>query len=180
MSDPLRDRQLPRELAEHEQVIEFSEKIGGLKSLARVIEQDLSALDASEVPAQWREAIVSGRLQFGFVAAQAEQTTLTGQLDASIAAVCQRCLAPLELPLSVPLRLALIPAGGKAAQVDGYEDWELSGVTVCPIEVVEEALLMALPLSTMHPTGCTEISVESDTAELTTPFASLRRQMDED
>lgn len=179
MSDPLRDRRLLTELAAKQQVIEISEKIGSFNSLVRVVEQDLAALDATEVSADWRDLPLTGRLEFGFNAAQDGVPTLLAALSATVAAVCQRCLEPFELQLEAMLRLQFCKPGDEVDAGDEYELWELAGDSLSPIEIVEEALLMAMPLAAMHPTECVDIEAPAGGEEMTTPFASLRRQMDQ-
>jgi uncharacterized metal-binding protein YceD (DUF177 family) len=184
MGDPLRDRSLPREWAAAHQVIEISEKIGHFNQLVKLMEADLSALDAAKMPAKWREFPVTGTLKFGFLDAQKEVVALDISLEAGIMAVCQRCLQPFELPLSTTLRLLLSGPADEVADCDGYEVWEFSEEAVSPIDIVEEALVMALPLSAMHEDidECVEIEAETEAAivdeSMTTPFAALRAQMD--
>ncbi len=186
MGDPLRDRCPPRDLAEAQQVIEISEKIGHFDQLVKVMEADLSALDAGKMPANWREYPVTGKLNFGFADAQDEVAALNISLQASVTTVCQRCLQPFELPLSTTLRLLLSGASDKIAERDGYEVWEFAEDAIRPIDIVEEALLMALPLSAMHENidECVEIEaeIEAETVDegMTTPFAALRTLMDDE
>jgi uncharacterized metal-binding protein YceD (DUF177 family) len=72
----------------------------------------------------------------------------------------------------------------ETADCDGYEVWEFSEEDVSPIDIVEEALLIALPLSAMHDDVGDCVEIEAATEEtlvdekMTTPFAALRAQMD--
>jgi uncharacterized metal-binding protein YceD (DUF177 family) len=75
--------------------------------------------------------------------------------------------------------LQLCRPGEEAEEIGDYEVWELAGDALSPIEIVEESLLMAMPLAPMHSTKCVDLGASSGGEEMTTPFASLRRQMDQ-
>ena len=181
MDDPLRDRRPPRDWAADDQVVEVSEKIGSFTRLAAIVEADLSALDSGSIPADWRNSFVTGKLKFGFSDPQEDTVALDISLAVVAAAICQRCLRPFELPVSTKLALLLARPQDKIADRDDYEIWELAEESVSPMDIVDEVLVMAMPLSAMHLE--TDACVESDgrevRAKMTTPFASLRAQMDE-
>jgi uncharacterized metal-binding protein YceD (DUF177 family) len=182
MGDPLRDRRPLEEWAANEQVIEISSKIGEFERLAQIVEADLAALRADEVPVNWREPAVSGRLEFGRGEAETAAVTLEGYLETALPARCQRCLAPFELPVRTELKFELLRAGDQAEPTTAgeVESWELPEGSVSPAEIVDEALVMALPLAAMHEasTGCVELGEDRAGGTMTTPFASLRAQME--
>ena len=190
MGDPLRDRCPPRKWAAAQQVIEISDEIGHFDQLAEVMEADLSALDAAKIPANWREFPVTGTLSFGFVDAENDIAALDISLEARVIAVCQRCLQPFELPVATTLKLLLSGPADDIVERDGYEVWEFPEEAVRPIDIVAEALVMALPLSAMHEDAddCVEIEAENEATiestmvdeRMTTPFAALRAQMDDE
>ena len=74
---------------------------------------------------------------------------------ASIAALCQRCLEPCEIAIETELNMVLVQESlqSKAAKTgfSELEIWELEEDTIRPLDIVEEALIMALPLSPLHP-----------------------------
>lgn len=184
MGNPLRDRRPVAELAARGQVIEISEKIGSFNGLARIVEDDLSTLDADTIPHDWREAPVTGRLEFGFLDAQRQVPAIEGAVRATVDAVCQRCLRPFRPELDVELRLLPGVDGQSAAVTEGFEVWEIEDESIRPIDIVEEALIMALPLSAMHDASADEcgepVTEAGDDGPTTTrPFASLRAQLDE-
>ena len=181
MGNPLRDRRTPSELAASGQVIEFKEKIGDFERLAAVVEADLAALDPAKLPADWRDSPVSGRLAFGYVDAQNRLPALEGRAEVTFDAVCQRCLAPFRWSLDVPLRLLFgTETDGGAVAVE-YELWELPEATMRPIDIVDESLVMAMPLAAMHVNdpacGAADDTVD-ESAEKIRPFAALKAQMD--
>ena len=183
MGNPLRVRRPVAELAAKGQVIEIADKIGSFEQLAGIVEADLATLDPDKIPRDWRDSVVTGRLEFGFADAQMRLPSLEGEVGVTLDAVCQRCLEPFRLTLSAELRLLPTtveqgPAGG-----DDFELWELDDDTVCPAEIVEEALIMAMPLSAMHDAAeaCGGYEPADEQAEQTTrPFAALREQLEQD
>ncbi len=178
MTDPLHARLPVTSLANDCEVVEISAEIGDLSRLAETLDADLSALDAAQVPRDWRSRPVSGRLQFGTDAAGGAVAAV--ELTAGMTSVCQRCLGVFEWPLQTELRLQLVGADEVAEELEGYEVWELDDDAIVPAELVDEALVMALPLSVRHDETCVEIEVEAATVtdDLTTPFADLKSQMD--
>ncbi len=182
MDNPLRDRRVPSELAEQGQVIEISDKISDFERLEGIVAKDLSALEADKLPRHWRESLVTGRLAFGYGGTRNDVPVLEGNLAVTIDAVCQRCLEPFRLSLATEFRVLLGDAGQSPGEHDGYELWELVDDTVRPIDIVDEALVMAMPLSAMHGTadGCLEVEVDAvDTVETVMPFAALKTQLQE-
>ena len=184
MSNPLRDRRPVTELAAVGQVIEFAEQISTFEGLAAILEADLAALDPDKIPSAWRESVLSGALQFGFVDAAGRVPRLTGSAAANVAAVCQRCLEPFELKLCIEPELLLLDTQDVA---EGYEDievWELDERAVRPQDIVEELLIMAMPFSAMHDNMAecrafpsADPSVDENVEKLVKPFVALRSQM---
>jgi uncharacterized metal-binding protein YceD (DUF177 family) len=181
MRNPLLDRSTPRELAERGQVIEKQQELQVFAHLTEVVAADLSSLDEDEVPGKWRQAPVEIRLVFGWGDSRQQIPVANGRVRARIPAVCQRCLGLLELTLDVELRLLFTGPDRVTGAADDYEVWELEEATLRPLDILEEALIMAMPLSALHGPGeaCespTEASV-ADSADAVRPFADLRSQM---
>jgi uncharacterized protein len=182
MGNPLRDRRPLAELAERRQVIEISEKVSGFQRLAGIVEADLDALDPAKLPRGWRDSAVSGRLEFDFLDAQQRLVVLEGKVEATIDAVCQRCLEPFRLELTSELHLLPMTAEEGTSSDETFEVWELEDETICPADVVEEALIMAIPFAAVHddPAACGNFEAASDDDTQTTrPFAGLKAQLDE-
>ena len=189
MGDPLQQRRAPQELAAGRQVIEINNKITNFERLAEIVEADLSALDPDKLSPDWRDATVQGQLSFGFAAAQGNVPAVErhnvpaveGHVAVTTDAVCQRCLRPFALPLKADLRLLF---GKEQTAGEGYEDyevWELDGDDVCPADLVEDALIMALPFVAMHvgDADCSPMVVADEKAvKMTLPFVNLKTQMD--
>lgn len=181
MGNPLRDLRTPSDLAISGQVIEFTEKLSNFEGLAKIVEADLLALDPVRLPVNWRDSLVTGTLSFRVASAHKGLPVLEGQVAATLDAVCQRCLGPFQMPLEVQLRLLF--ADGHKSEDDGggYEVWELAEETLRPLDIVEEALIMAIPFSATHVDSdiCARMDekIESGVKKLA-PFAGLKAQMD--
>ena len=178
MSDPLRDRRPVKELADTSQRIEISGIITDFERLSQAIDADLDALQEADIPSDWRQSAVSGWLVFRGDDRQPRSVLLEAKLETRATLVCQRCLAPFEWPLSADLKLRLTVPGVAVESADGYELWELEDDIIRPIDIIDEALTIALPFVARHD-GCVEIEPQAEGEEMTTPFASLRSQMDE-
>ena len=90
------------------------------------------------------------------------------------------CLLPLALPLAARLRLLF--GNETAIEKDGeeFEVWELDGDDLCLAELVEEALIMAIPLVAMHDGDANCVATEAPREaeeKITMPFANLKAQM---
>jgi uncharacterized protein len=103
--------------------------------------------------------LVRGRVHFtresGFVVAD---LTLSG----AAALVCQRCLGAMTAPVSSSVRVALIPAEGDASRVPEHLEPVLAaGGRITVGELVEEELLLALPIVPLH-TAASDCVVAQD------------------
>lgn len=185
MANPLLDHAPPGYLADRGQVIETEEQIQNLMRLVEIVEADLSAVPAQLLQAQWRNAPVGIKLEFSWVEGHEKIPALTGRITARIAAVCQRCLEPCEVHVETDLNMVLLDelqqASALASGFSGFEVWELEEESIRPLDIVEEALIMALPLSPLHSSrdqcGSLAGGVIQETPDAVRPFADLKSQM---
>jgi uncharacterized metal-binding protein YceD (DUF177 family) len=180
MGNPLFDRRSPRELAERGQVIETEQKLGIFLRLAGIVAADFASVPETHAPAKWRASPVQIRLKAGWADERRSMPVLEGHVSARIPAVCQRCLEPFELPVERDLRLLLTGPEAGEIESDEYETWETEEPTIRPLDIVEEALIMALPLSAMHESGACSAPEQEHAAagsETTRPFADLKKRM---
>lgn len=182
MANPLLDRAPPQDFAGRRQALEVTAKIEDFERLVEIIEADLSDHFGRSAAREWRQVPVDIRLRFGWADVQKSLPALTGRVQTTVSAVCQRCLAAFEMPLAVDLDLLLVQGG--ATGVDGQEVWELSGDTVRPLDIIEEALIMAMPFSAMHESAqqCEALPLRTVSEEggAVRPFANLKAQMDDE
>jgi uncharacterized metal-binding protein YceD (DUF177 family) len=185
MANPLLDHASPGDLADRGQTFETEGKIQDFKRLLEIVAADLAEVPAQLVPAQWRIAPVGIKLNFSWVDSDKEFPALTGQVTANIAALCQRCLEPCEIVVATELKMVFVKESPrlKAADIEfsEYDVWELAEDTIRPLDIVEEALIMALPLSPLHPSrdlcGPLADNVVQEKTDTARPFADLKSQM---
>ena len=181
MANPLTDRAQPSQLAESGQVIETEGKLSEFKRLKEIVAADLASLSPAARPKKWRHAPIDIRLAFGWADARQQIPALEGQISARIDAVCQRCLEPFELSLNAQLKLLLPTPGGEATTFEEYEIWETAEDTVRPLDIVDEALIMAMPYSPTHEEfsmcGPLAEKLQREEAKTVRPFADLKSQM---
>lgn len=98
--------------------------------------------------------------------------------------MCQRCLEPLTLLLAQELKLLLTSPDGSPATGGEFEPWEIDEAVIRPADIVDEVLIMAMPLAAMHADRrdcgplagllATDPPAAGDTAR---PFADLRARL---
>lgn len=180
MANPLLERAPPKAFAERGQIIEKQEKLELFPRLSGVVGDGLRHLDAA--PAAWRQSPVAIRLAFGWADTERELPVLEGHAAAEIPVVCQRCLEPFELTLETGLRLMFDGPGRSVDESLGYEVWELDEPLLRPLDVIDEALVMAMPLAATHGSEADcgplagQAKAEEDKAQVR-PFADLRSKM---
>jgi len=77
--------------------------------------------------------------------------TITGRLRCELVLVCQRCLQPTPLLVDHEFTLALLNHEKDAKQLpDQYESLLITDDPISVIEIVEDELLLVLPLVPMH------------------------------
>lgn len=109
---------------------------------------------------------------------------LRGHLDTTVRLICQRCLAPFDLPLTVPFRLGLAHDEHQAENLpEEYDPLLVPAEGVLLAELAANELILALPLVPMHDdlqqcqaNGFVSPQVEAQTAK---PFAALATLMND-
>jgi uncharacterized protein len=184
MGNPILERVLPAELADRGQIIEFKGDIGSFERLMGIAEADFAALEAKNQPRDWRTAPVEASLEFAWTDARKALPAATGRFRVEMPVVCQRCLEPFRMRVQSPLRL-LFTSGeepGDSADTPDYEAWELEADSISLQDVLEESIVMALPLAPVHEKAaeCGPLAGDIPAGEADTirPFADLKLQME--
>lgn len=102
---------------------------------------------------------------------------LRGTADAELAVVCQRCMGPMRLPVHVEFQLAVVTGQDEAALLpDEYDPLLLEEETLSLASVIEDELILALPVAPLHPVE--ECSVDPEDWSLTDiePETVLQRE----
>lgn len=110
---------------------------------------------------------------------------LTGTIESDVQLTCQRCLEPMEQRVSCNVNLAFVWDEQQARQLPKYLDpWIAEEGVLDFYEVMEEELLLALPIVAYHDKACIEPSLysssddqqEDETAVLgNSPFQVLKQ-----
>ena len=81
--------------------------------------------------------------------------TVTGSISGRVQMSCQRCLAPAPVDLDISVCLACISTEGEADSLPGqYEPLVIFNAEMPLITLVEEELLLNLPIIAYHNTEC--------------------------
>jgi uncharacterized metal-binding protein YceD (DUF177 family) len=184
MGNPMLHRAPPGEFAARGQVIEKIEKLELFPRLAEIVGADFRAHAPEALPAKWQRAPVTIRLAFGWADTEHEIPVLEGRVSAKVPAVCQRCLEPFDLELDSEIRLLFGAPGESAHRTSGYELWELDEDTVRPLDILDENLVMLMPLAAMHAASADcgplarQVTGGGDAGAR--PFADLKSQLRHD
>lgn len=94
------------------------------------------------------------RVDWQFGTDEQARRVIHGSIQAEIALVCQRCLGPLPVTVNTSQALALVWEDEQAAQLPRTLDpVVMTGTEMDVYAVVEEEILLALPLVAQHAAG---------------------------
>jgi uncharacterized protein len=148
------------------------ERTLGLSQLPRLVEA--GALEGTRTHAQ---------LVFGSLEGRA---TIAVQVDGEVLLTCQRCLRPCACAVDESALLAVIARDSDEVP-GGYEPLLGDAERLAVVEVIEEQLLLGLPLVPMHATAadCGAVAATLDIVgdeaaadEKQRPFSNLRQLLD--
>ena len=181
MLKPLTVRVRPEELAERRQAYDLNGVISDLQRLEAILSGDLESLAAAAPPASWQDAPVRIGLDFAWLDERRELATVSGQAELAVPAVCQRCLEAFVLEIDTAFRLVLPRRDAEPVTVAGFESFERESDTLRLQDLVEESLIMALPLAPVHPDpaacGPLVARISGGGAESNRPFADLKARL---
>ena len=179
MANPLFARILPKEAAALGQVIDCKGVIGDFDRLVEIVEADIAAVFESGQPENWRAMPVDIRLEFDWADGNKGIPAISGRASTQLPAICQRCLKVFDLSLDSSVDIVVVTTA-ESADVDGHEVWELEDEAFRLIDVVEEALVMAMAPTHEADESCAALTNENTDSESETvrPFADLRSQIE--
>lgn len=114
-------------------------------------------------------------MEFRFGSAESGVAVDT-HLEGKVVLICQRCLQPVELPVTSDSLLAIL--GTDAAADELPEDREPVVADATRLDLgwlADEEVLLALPLVAMHDAFCAPAEVDTDDAGVEAPPAGERR-----
>ncbi|HXG27842.1 MAG TPA: YceD family protein [Nevskiales bacterium] len=105
---------------------------------------------------------------------------LEGRLHADLVLRCERCLGTLVWPVDATLGLFLAASEQAAAALSEDADYVLAGESLGVLELIEDELILALPLVPRHPPGteCGDRAGKgpvAESGERDSPFAILKQ-----
>lgn len=143
--------------------------IDNLPRMLSVVDSDLTTVTAN----------------FRFGRDEERRYVIVVSVDAQVGLVCERCLGPLAVPLKTSSDLMLCSTEAQAQQCPSrYEPVIVEDEAMDLYDVIEEELLLALPVAPKHDHACVELPGQSQ-AEIEAedrkpnPFEVLARLTDD-
>ncbi|MCB1669008.1 MAG: DUF177 domain-containing protein [Pseudomonadales bacterium] len=95
-------------------------------------------------------APITASLQFDLD--EQRHRVVTGEVSTQVSIECHRCLEPMAVPLSTRLSAMMVWSDDEAASVPKeFDPWVVESDSADIIALVEEELLLALPIVNYHP-----------------------------
>ena len=122
------------------------------------------------------EGMITARLEFGNSVGFA---SLKGTVSATLLVECQRCLKPVETEVSGRFKFGLVSSEEEFELLpEEFEPYLLQGDEQSVIELIEDELLLSLPMVTVHESPCSDFMSEHEKIikaekEAAHPFAAL-------
>lgn len=155
----------PRKLADRNATLEGDIPLSALRRLSDSLEDD--------------QGVVHAKFDFG----RDEQGSLVfqSQLDVEVKMICQRCLDLVTLPIHSECEYAVVNQGASSQHLPkGYDVLEVGEDPLDLLALVEEELLLALPIVPLHdqevcqpPAGPDEPEPSEDEVSRSNPFSVL-------
>lgn len=117
-------------------------------------------------------------VELQFSAGEGGAPEIHGHVEAQVTLSCERCLQPVELTLAAEPALGLVRTDAEAGALpERLDPCVLQGEDLDLFELVEEELLLALPIVAMHEdTSCQPRLVDAaDAGGTQSPFRVLER-----
>ena len=101
---------------------------------------------------------------------------IQGEFNVNLKVKCQRCMQPMDLPLQGEINLGVVNADGAQNFPDRYEPLSLSDNEIPLEDLLEEEILLALPIAPAHERSqCKDNRlIEKYRRESASPFAVLK------
>ena len=93
-------------------------------------------------------------------------------IDAKLPVLCQRCLAPMQLDFALSFDYIISAQAPAEVEESDEIDWLEASLTMNVNELVEDELLIAIPIAPKHENGCAPATTQS--GEKPNPFAVLK------
>lgn len=107
----------------------------------------------------------------------------SARVRCDISLECQRCMQPFDFELDTEFSVSLRPESAKATPDPKDEVWEIGDERLRLTDVIEEYVLLALPLAPKHKSDCLNAMAEEAgqpeklAADTQRPFADLKAML---
>jgi uncharacterized protein len=90
-----------------------------------------------------------------------------GSASTTLRLQCQRCMKEMEYPITLNVRLGIVPSREAAANLpDNYDPLVVSGDEISIASILEDELILAMPIVAMHEIeNCSQVEVISKDSE---------------
>jgi len=132
---------------------------------------------------QWVNESVKVNLEIKSIDLGSPMNVVSGRIEAKLFITCQNCLNIFENEMDIPVKIALCADQNAYQGNKDYEPWEIEGCGVKIIDLIEELLLISIPLYVKHDDDrvCVIPNKPQTSNDLTTfPFANLKNQLNND
>jgi uncharacterized protein len=152
-------------------------EVAALAADNAVLETEIALADLERIRPLLRGDAGMARGQFRFHRESAFAVA-EGHVSATLTLTCQRCLGEMTLPVDADSRLAFVDSATASAEVTGSREPVIAqNGQVSLATLIEEELLLALPLAPMHRDSDCVARSEPQTETRQKPFAGLRDLM---
>ena len=93
-------------------------------------------------------------------------------IDATLPVLCQRCLAPMQLDFVLSFDYMISAEAPLESEESDEIDWLEASPAMNVSELIEDELLIAMPIAPKHENGCAPATTQS--GEKPNPFAVLK------
>ena len=156
-------------------------EIKRFKKLSKIIKKDLDCLEESINYENWSSQNVEINIKITSKNFGKVLPVVSGKLKTRYQLACKNCLKPLNKEIKLPLALILCSDGDTESEINGYDFWELSDDKIKIHDLIEEVLIMNVPLYAKHDDrkNCITFNEPQVTKQTTlvSPFAGLRNQL---
>ena len=169
--------QLPDELPEavnFVRQVERNRTIEGAYPLSKLVRLSEALLS--------NDGYITAKLEFGHSVGFA---CLKGRVSVQLLVECQRCLKPMETEATGSFKFALVNSEDEFELLpEEFEPYLLEGDEQSIIELIEDELLLCLPMVTAHENACSDYmnkqnrTIKAD-KEASHPFAALKALKDD-
>ena len=158
--------------------VELNRTIEGIYPIAKLARLNETLLS--------KDGHITARLEFGNSVGFA---SLKGHVSAKLLVECQRCLEPVETELSGSFKFALVNSEEDFELLpDEFEPYLVEGDEQSIVELIEDELLLCLPMVTIHDEDCSDYMKKQNAKvkaemqaekEKENPFAALQALKDD-